>query len=249
MDEHRAGDDRGSLTGAKEARKRAELDAQLLANRIALLKQEEEKAWKKIEETRKRAQEITSLRAENEDKYAAKESFYKNKWESIRTAQAQNAYQRDTMRKNREEVLKAHHDAKQAYVSNAKMASQQNLMEKKQRQAAEKQLNEQRTQYIKKQKDDAKRRLESEQQAKLLQYRQEYEARIAEEEMLRARTEALVGQMEKEEMELIQRLQNTQTVQRNAFEELESALGTTSQSRRPGPKAGKRSEPSPQPAA
>ena len=35
-----------------QARKRAELDAQLLANRIALLKQEEEKAWKKIEETR-----------------------------------------------------------------------------------------------------------------------------------------------------------------------------------------------------
>merc|ERR1719453_436835 len=123
--------------------------------------------------------------------------------------------------------MKAHSDAKQAYVQNAKMAAQQNLMEKKQRQAAEKTLNEQRTQYIKKQKEDAKRRLEAEQQAKLEQYRQEYEARIAEEEMLRARTEALVGQMEKEEMELIQRLQNTQTIQRNAFEELESALGTT----------------------
>lgn len=32
-----------NLTAAREARKRAELDAQLLANRIALLKQEEEK--------------------------------------------------------------------------------------------------------------------------------------------------------------------------------------------------------------
>jgi len=53
---------RSNLTGAKEARKRAELDAQLLANRIALLKQEEEKAWKKIDETRKRAGEIVGLR-------------------------------------------------------------------------------------------------------------------------------------------------------------------------------------------
>ena len=35
---------RACLTTAKESRKRAELDAQLLANRIALLKQEEEKA-------------------------------------------------------------------------------------------------------------------------------------------------------------------------------------------------------------
>ena len=40
-------------------------------------------------------------------------------------------------------------------------------------------------------------------------------------EMLRARTEALVAKMEKEEMELIARLQNTQTVQRSAYEELE----------------------------
>lgn len=35
-----------------------ERDAQLLANRIALLKQEEMKTWKKIEETKKRTNEI-----------------------------------------------------------------------------------------------------------------------------------------------------------------------------------------------
>ena len=35
-----------------------ERDAQLLANRIALLKQEEMKTWKKIEETKKRATEV-----------------------------------------------------------------------------------------------------------------------------------------------------------------------------------------------
>lgn len=34
---------------------RVEKDAQLLANRIALLKQEEMRTWKKIEETKKRA--------------------------------------------------------------------------------------------------------------------------------------------------------------------------------------------------
>merc|ERR1719512_362809 len=87
-----------NLTFAKESRKRAELDAQLLANRIALLKQEEEKAWKKIEETRKRAQEITELRAQNEQKFSAKEQFYKAKWESIRTAQAVNQQNRDKAR-------------------------------------------------------------------------------------------------------------------------------------------------------
>jgi hypothetical protein len=39
-----------------------------LANRIALLKQEEMKTWKKIEETKKRCTEIHQLRKRNEEK-------------------------------------------------------------------------------------------------------------------------------------------------------------------------------------
>ena len=47
---------------------RVEKDAQLLANRIALLKQEEMKTWKKIDETKKRAHEVLSLKQKNEHK-------------------------------------------------------------------------------------------------------------------------------------------------------------------------------------
>jgi hypothetical protein len=43
-------------------------DAQLLANRIALLKQEEMKTWKKIEETKKRTGDIHGLKKRNEEK-------------------------------------------------------------------------------------------------------------------------------------------------------------------------------------
>ena len=46
------------LVAAKIARKRAEEDMKLLNNRISLLKQEESKAWKKIDETKKRAKDI-----------------------------------------------------------------------------------------------------------------------------------------------------------------------------------------------
>ena len=45
-----------------------ERDAQLLANRIALLKQEEVKTWKKIEETKKRATEVFKLKQRNNEK-------------------------------------------------------------------------------------------------------------------------------------------------------------------------------------
>merc|ERR1719468_1062491 len=103
-----------------------------------------------------------------------------------------------------------------------------NLQQKKEREASERQANVDRSAYLKARKEDAKRKLEEERLAQLDKYREGYEARTMQEEMLRARTDALVARMEKEEMELIQRLQNTQNVQRNAYEELEAALGTSS---------------------
>merc|ERR1719145_315225 len=110
----------------------------------------------------------------------------------------------------------------------AKEQSQLNLQAKKERDATEKQQNAERAAFLKARKEDARRKLEEDRLAQIDKFREDYEARTAQEEMLRARTDALVAKMEKEEMELIQRLQNTQTVQRNAYEELEAALGHTS---------------------
>jgi hypothetical protein len=218
-----------NLTGAKEARKRAELDAQLLANRIALLKQEEEKSWKKIEETRKRAQEIVELRGANEQKFAAKEQFYKAKWESIRSAQTANQQNRDRAKVVREATRGGLLEQRAQNAQSTKQQSQANLMQKRQRESADRNINMERGNLIKQKKEEAKRRLEEDRLAQLEKFREDYEARTSQEELLRSRTDALVAKMEKEEMELIQRLQNTQTVQRNAYEELEAALGQTSQ--------------------
>merc|ERR1712113_1155643 len=101
--------------------------------------------------------------------------------------------------------------------------------QKKERETAERQQNIDRSAYLKARKEDAKRKLEEDRLAQLERFREDYEARTAQEEMLRGRTDALVARMEKEEMELIQRLQTTQTVQRNAYEELEAALGQSTQ--------------------
>lgn len=218
-----------NLTGAKEARKRAELDAQLLANRIALLKQEEEKAWNKINETRRRANEIVTLRAQNEQKYLAKEQFYKEKWDSIRSAQAHNSANRERSKEARAATRNILLEEKKKVFHSVKAQTQDHIAAKKAREIAEKESNGSRSALIKQQKLEAKRKLEMERKEKLDQYQQDYHARTAEEEQLRERTQALVAQMEKEEMELIGRLQTTQNVQRQAYEELENALGQTSQ--------------------
>jgi hypothetical protein len=75
-----------------------ERDAQLLANRIALLKQEEMRTWKKIEETKKRANEVVTLKQKNEIKI-------QQKMESLRVnqiVQEENQQKINQMRKLRD---------------------------------------------------------------------------------------------------------------------------------------------------
>jgi len=54
--------------------------------------------------------------------------------------------------------------------------------------------------------------------------RQNFENKVMKENHKRMEREQYVNHMEQEELELIQRLQNTQLMQKNAYEELENAL-------------------------
>merc|ERR1712241_27977 len=161
---------------------------------------------KKIEETRNRAQKITEVRIENQ-------------------------HNREKSRAVREAARNGLMEARHSNATRSKQQSHQILHRKKEREAQERLANLERGDMIKQKKEEAKRRMEDERLAALERSREDYEQRAAQEDLLRNRTEALVSQMEKEEMELIQRLQNTQTVQRNEYEELEAALG---QSLQPG---------------
>jgi hypothetical protein len=74
----------------------------VLANRIALLKKEEAKAWKKIQATKKRAEEILKMREENE---AAVRERAAAADQNISAKIAKNHDIEEGMRLNREKVL------------------------------------------------------------------------------------------------------------------------------------------------
>lgn len=57
----------GALVATRQNKKKAAEDAKLLANRIALLKLEEQKAWRKIQETKRKADQVMKTRARNDD--------------------------------------------------------------------------------------------------------------------------------------------------------------------------------------
>ena len=106
------------LAEAKQMRKRADEDARLLANRIALFRQEELKAQKKIEETRRKAKEIVSLRSKNTEIVKAREEQRRKAEEDeqlraeqskqMRTQKHNSRFQKSLLRQNRA-VSEANH--------------------------------------------------------------------------------------------------------------------------------------------
>ena len=67
-------------------------------------------------------------------------------------------------------------------------------------------------------------KLEEEKRRKMMMARKDHEERCTGEDQLRNIKMDEVAQMEKLEMELIKRLQNTQAIQKEAYLELEKAL-------------------------
>lgn len=78
------------------SRKKAQEDVKLLANRIALLKLEEKKMWKKIEENKKRAGDIIEVRMRNQEKRSEKDTL-----KAHREAEERERLQRNRIEKER----------------------------------------------------------------------------------------------------------------------------------------------------
>lgn len=220
--------DKAKLTEAKQMRKQADEDARLLANRIALLKQEEMKAMKKIEETRKKAQDIMEARKRNEEKLRQRE-------EARRMQQDLENQKMEENRKYRERTKNLKDQANQYRLSKAYKDVQQ---VKKAKEDYQKAIEYQRTEdlaekistknSIKNQMKDAEERRRRMTEEKRERARLENERKVEEENRIRREREEEVARMEQEELELIQRLQNTQLLQKSAYEDLENALAGTS---------------------
>ena len=78
---------------------------------------------------------------------------------------------------------------------------------------------------LRKQQDKyARMKVEDDKQRKVEMVKKDHQGKVAEEESRKAQKEAEVAQMEMLEMELIRKLQNTQAIQKEAYQDLENAL-------------------------
>ena len=86
------------------------------------------------------------------------------------------------------------------------------------------QENRMKNQIIKQQKHVANVKIEQDKNRRLYNVKKQIDEKVMNEDFMRSNKEEEVMQMEKLEMELIKKLQNTQAIQKDAYAELERAL-------------------------
>ena len=109
-----------SMLEEKLNRKRAEVDLQLLANRIALLRAEEQRALQKVTETKERAKEIIDIKRRNE--HVLNERMAKNisRENAIKEAQLKASQEREARKKRIASSKKIVEDSKKAIANQSK---------------------------------------------------------------------------------------------------------------------------------
>ena len=159
-EESDAGDTPTNILLERRARRMAEEDALRLYNRVRQLEKEEEKADKRIVDTRKKAKEIVKLRERNELVKQEKELRLLQLQELIELQKVENARLKEEALRNKIEqenkvfaekvsVVQQTKDEKAEFerlLAESKLISRKEALEQKE--------------YIRKQQDDARRKLE-----------------------------------------------------------------------------------------
>ena len=210
-----------SLTDAKKERKLYEQDALLLNNRIKLLKEEERKTWKLIEETKRKKLLIEQARKRNQEKNQIRDEILRNQ-ESEREKNQKKIKElkkqiENSMNKNRRSVETS---KKQAYVEVRNLRDKS--VEQKYKffdEVAEE--NKKRSKSVKVDHIKQAIRLAKLKKIKENETKNHYLSRIKEEFLQKRQLESKVSELELLEQELIKRLQNTQNIHQQAVSGLE----------------------------
>ena len=212
------------LMRLKKDRKKFESDAQLLANRIELLKKEELKIWKKIEEYHRKANEIFDLKNKNKERQDEKHRN-ENKRKKARDCKATDG---QTVRKKREEAKRLKIELLERTKKRMfeKIKSEQKLNELKHNQMKER-LKEQRRQMtaeIRYNQSIGRLRLHKFEEDKQLAISKRIQSEEKQEKNFIGKIKRELNSMCKMEGDWITKLKSSQVIQTQAFEKQKNVL-------------------------
>ena len=231
------------LIDAQRARKIAEEDKKRLNNRVKQLLKEEEKAKKRISETKKRAEEILSLKRRNELRVREKQAQRQEMEEHIIVLNKNKVKLKADHAKKKD---RAHRDLvrvkKQLSQETRNESMQHERALHQQRKLAQRRALETR-ESIRKSKSEAAAKLAKMKVKHMSNVKEDYLGRLDTELSHLRATEEELNSMTMLEMELIQRLQDKQREQENAYTKLEQVLGIAQHTKAGSPQARKGAPP------
>lgn len=212
------------MLDTKFGRKRAETELQLLANRIALLKLEEQRALQKVNETRSRAEEILENKRRNYNNTEMKIRQQRQREEEIRAIREKAIQEREERRAKAFMNKKVISETRKANADNKKEESKRlsqmlstgkaySEFEKRQRAEEEKKRRE----FLRVQREQEK--IEREQQIKY-----QHQLRLEEELRKKQEAEEMIDLLAREELELRKRIKRTESMQVEAYSVLQRSL-------------------------
>jgi hypothetical protein len=199
-------------------------------NRIALLQKEEERARKKVDQTKLRALDILSLREENEMRTKEWMDAAANEQKTREEIYRKNAEMEEQSRIVKKKQIEAVFRKKKEdvdHVSYEKLQLREEMLKMKELDIKRKQ--QMRTE-VRLREEEARRRRDEEKRLHEQRIRQFYERKAKQEEVEAMKAEKLVKRLEKKEREWIEKLRAAQQIQENAFHNLETALSRQAES-------------------
>lgn len=213
-----------NILNQKRLRKLAEEDALRLYNRVRQLQKEEERAQKRIQDTKKKAKEIVKLRERNEIKQQEKEQRYDELQAEVERQRIENLRLKEETIKNRTETENKIYTEKLAVVQQTKEERAEiERMIAETRILARKKALEQK-EAVRKAQQEGEQRLQQYKAQRLQMAQEDYERRLQEEMEAKFQKEKEIQKLAQLELDLIERLKQKQLEQRTAYEQLQSVL-------------------------
>lgn len=208
----------------KNSRKRTEADLQMLANRIALLRTEEERAKVKVAETKQRANDIQRLKKRNK---AVQDQALQAKLEKeLKEKELREKVKKEKrIRQTKVEVTrKIIAESRKEEAERLKVTIRSQMNESASGREQQEQVNRAKAAAERARREEVKQRREREKEKKEREIQRRYEKQLELERQKAEEAQALIEKMEREEAELIENLKATQKQQEEAYAKLQRSL-------------------------
>jgi hypothetical protein len=212
------------MLDAKASRKRAEVDLQLLANRVALLKAEEAKALQKVHVTKVRASNIIDIKKRNETMGVDRASTQMLREEHVRQARIRAQASKEAAKKRLSETRKMVNSTKQAVAVEKRKDMETRLEEKNRKLVIEEVEKRQKADEQRRRHDLLKAKAQREKELREQKAAADYSRKLQEELERAQEAETLIEQLQKEETEMIERLRGANFKQQDAYKTLKASL-------------------------